>query len=326
MIKVSCIIPIYGVEKYIERCVESLMRQTLKDVEYIFVDDCTPDKSIEILQRVLTRFPEKENQVFIVRHKENKGLPAARNTGMTKARGEYIYHCDSDDFVEDSILEDMYSTAMKTEADFVWCDWALSYENKERAMKMPSYATADEALKSMLGGGMKYNVWNKLVRRSVYLEHGIEFPSGHAMGEDMTMIRLMACAKNVAYVPKTLYHYVRTNGEAMTQSFSEGKIKDMLYNVDSTIQFVSSIKQENIAQWLAFFKLQTKFPFLITDKKDTFDYWKRLFPEANAFIGRNPFESRRAVLLQYLACNNQFWIISLYYKIVYKFVYRLIYS
>ena len=128
--KVSVIIPIYKVEKFIERCVHSLMGQTLQEVEYIFVDDATPDKSIEVLKKCLTLYPNRK--AVVLHHSQNQGLPAARNTGLVAATGEYIYHCDSDDFVEVNMLEKLYQKAKETEAEMVWCDWCLSFEKNER--------------------------------------------------------------------------------------------------------------------------------------------------------------------------------------------------
>ena len=95
--KVSIIVPIYGVEHFIERCARSLFEQTLDGIEFIFVNDSTPDNSISILLRVLEDYPNRQNQVRIVQHEVNKGLPFARQTGIRLAKGEYIAHCDSDD-------------------------------------------------------------------------------------------------------------------------------------------------------------------------------------------------------------------------------------
>lgn len=106
--KVSVIIPIYKVEPFVARCAQSLMEQTLTDVEYIFVDDASPDNSIAVLRKVITKYPERSNYVKVLTHTENKGLPAARNTGLAVAQGEYIFHCDSDDFVEPDMLEQLY--------------------------------------------------------------------------------------------------------------------------------------------------------------------------------------------------------------------------
>ena len=230
--KISVIIPIYKVEKFIERCVRSLMEQTLREVEYFFVDDASPDRSIEILHRSLADYPERKDQVRILTHEKNKGLPAARNTGLAVATGEYIFHCDSDDYVEREMLEEMYAKAKETGADFVWSDWILSFGQNERYMPTREYATPQGALKGMLGGGMKFNVWNKLVKRSVYADNEIRFPDGYGMGEDMTMMLLCACASRVAYIPKAYYHYVKLNMGAFSQTFSEQHMIALKHNVE----------------------------------------------------------------------------------------------
>lgn len=195
--KVSVIVPIYGVEAFIERCARSLMEQTLDGVEYIFVDDASKDGSIVLLKKVMEKYPAKNKAVSIIIHEKNKGLPAARNTGLEKANGEYIFHCDGDDFIESNALELLYNAAKENEADIVWCDWYLTFKKNERRMSEPSFVEPIDALKSMLGGGMKYNVWNKLVRRKLYTENSIYFPEGYGMGEDMTMILLFAYAHKV---------------------------------------------------------------------------------------------------------------------------------
>ena len=105
MPKVSIIIPVYGVEKYIERCARSLFEQTLDDIEYLFIDDCTPDKSVEILKRVLEEYPHRKSQVVIHRMEQNSGQAKVREWGMQNATGEYVIHCDSDDWVDIHMYE-----------------------------------------------------------------------------------------------------------------------------------------------------------------------------------------------------------------------------
>ncbi len=106
MPKVSVIIPVYGVEKYIERCARSLFEQTLDDIEYLFIDDCTPDKSIEMLKQVLEDYPHRKPQVVIHRMEQNSGQAAVRKWGMQNAIGDYVIHCDSDDWVELTMYEE----------------------------------------------------------------------------------------------------------------------------------------------------------------------------------------------------------------------------
>lgn len=130
-VKVSVIVPIYKVEPFIKRCANSLFEQTLQNVEYIFVDDATPDNSIHLLKEVVAFYPNRNEQIHIIHHKVNKGLPAARNTGLEMVSGEYIFHCDSDDYVEPDMLEKLYQKAEETNADMVWCDWFLTFAEKE---------------------------------------------------------------------------------------------------------------------------------------------------------------------------------------------------
>lgn len=323
--KVSVIVPIFKVEQFIERCVRSLMEQTLREVEFIFVDDASPDGSMEVLHKTLADYPERAKQVRILKHEQNKGLPAARNTGLAVAEGEYIFHGDSDDYVEREMLEEMYAKAKEQDADYLWSDFWLSFEQNERYMQVRSYDTPREALQGVLEGAMKYNVWNKLVRRSLYTESGIEFPAGHSMGEDMTMIRLLACAKRVAYIPKAYYHYVRLNMSALTQTFSERHLIDIRHNVDQTVAFLRKVLGTGIEREVALFQLSVKLPFIISDKRTDYQRWKAWYPEANRYIWEAQSLPWRTKLVQWFAAKGQFWAVWLYYKAVYKLIYGVIY-
>lgn len=323
---VSVIIPIYKVERFIERCAVSLMEQTLEKVEYIFVNDASPDESISILYDVIKRYPSRKEQVKIITHEENKGLPAARNTGLAVATGEYVFHCDSDDFVECDMLESLYNKAKECGADIVWCDFFLTFEKNERYMKQPEFVTPKEALKSMLSGAMKFNVWNKLVKRSLYTDNGISFPSGYGMGEDMTMMLLFANAQNVAYVPHAFYHYVKLNTGAFSQTYSERHLVELKYNVHRITDYMQVKFGDELEQELAFLKLDVKFPFLITDDSRKYHMWQEWYPEANKYIGKNKLISARSCALQWFAWKEQFWVIKLYYILINKFIYGVIYK
>uniref|UniRef100_UPI003FF0A562 glycosyltransferase family 2 protein n=1 Tax=Phocaeicola sp. TaxID=2773926 RepID=UPI003FF0A562 len=327
MPKVSVIIPIYKVEAFIVRCVNSLMRQTLSDIEYIFVNDATPDNSMALLQLTVNSYPERKEQVRIVAHEYNQGLPAARNSGLAVATGKYIFHCDSDDYMEDEMLEQLYLFAEGQHADIVWCDWYLSFRQKERYMSQPAYNTPLEALKGMLGGAMKYNVWNKLVRRDLYIDNHIIFPSGYGMGEDMTMMLLFAFARKVAYLPKAFYHYVKLNTVSFSHTYSDRHLKELRYNVDRMVNFLQNQYGIQFEQEIAFFKLEAKFPFLISDgSKGEYRRWTVWFPEANRYILQNRNVSMRSRCLQWCAWKRQFWMVWLYYWLVNRLIYGIIYK
>ncbi len=327
MIKVSVIVPIYKVEKYIARCVKSLLSQTIDEVEYIFVDDASPDHSMDVLLNVIECFPYRKRQVHIVSHEHNKGLPAARNTGLALAQGDYVFHCDSDDYVETDMLEKLYFKAVQEEADIVWCDWFLSFAQNERYMMQPKYEVADEALKGMLGGAMKYNVWNKLAKRSLYTDNNIFFPAGYGMGEDMTMIMLFAFAGKVTYVPQAFYHYVKTNTGAFSQTYSERHLIDLKYNVGRIEDFIRSRYGNSLDKELAFFKLEAKFPFLITDgRKGQYQRWSMWYPEANEYILQNKDVSLRSRLIQWFAAKGMWPVVWIYYYAVIRVIYGVMYK
>lgn len=323
--KVSVIVPIYKVESFIDKCASSLFEQTLDEVEFIFVDDASPDGSVDLLGKCIDRYPARKNQIKIVCHAENKGLPAARNTGLAEATGEYVFHCDSDDFVEPDMLAALYEAAKEKDADIVWCDWYLSFQHNERYMKQPDFATPMEALKGMLAGRMKFNVWNKLVRRKLYTDNVISFPSGYAMGEDMTMMLLFAVSSEVTYVPKAFYHYVKLNTGAYSQNFSLRHFNSVKHNISIVESFLHNKFGHALDLEIACLKLEAKFPFLMSGKHKMHRIWAETFPETHIYITRNYYISIRRRFVQWCA-SKQLWLpVYLHYWLVNKLFYGSIY-
>ena len=317
--KVSVIIPIYNVAPFMERCARALMEQTLREVEFIFVDDASPDASMEILEKVLAQYPERE--VKVLHHERNRGLPAARNTGLAAARGEYVWHCDSDDWPEPDMLEKLYDAAVAARADMAYCDFWLDYGNRKRYMGNPSYQTAGQMVKEgFLAGLMKYNVWNKLIRRSQYV--GISFPEGHAMGEDMTIIAVAVRAHKVVHVPCALYHYVKLNSHAFSNTFSEKHLEDIRYNVERIWPYLEHCPGLD----KMFFKLNVKLPFLLSGSYRQYRLWQEWFPESNAFSDLNLLLPRRTRMLQRWAAKGLWPLVWLYAfgvnRIYYGFIIR----
>jgi len=323
-ILITVIVPVYKVERFIERCVCSLLEQTQRSVEFLFVDDCSPDGSISVLSDVLSRYPDRKDDCRILSHDENKGLPAARNTGLAAARGDYVFHCDSDDWVEPDMLEKMYSIAKVQDADIVWSDFYISFEKNERYMRARDYRTINDLVKKgYLCGDMKYNVWNKLVKRSLY--EGIEFPSGHSMGEDMTMILVSARAQKVAYAPEAFYHYVKLNNNSFTQVMSERNLEDMKFNASRVETMLKNMFPGVYDEDIEVFKLNVKLPFLMSDRKADYLLWEQWFPESNKYCFGNSELPARTKVLQWMAAHRCWWYVWLYYKLVYKFIYGVIY-
>ncbi|MBD1422497.1 glycosyltransferase family 2 protein [Sphingobacterium chuzhouense] len=326
---VSIIVPMYNVQQFVEKCARHLLEQTMENIEIIFIDDCSPDESSAIVSRVLERYPSRKPHVKIIRHKMNKGLPSARNTGLVVASGEYVFHCDGDDWLETEAIERLYNAAKTNNADIVWCDWYLSFQNNERYMSQdPGSAslTSVASVELLLAGKIRYNVWNKLVKTSLYKDHNLHFPDGHGMGEDMAMIKVFAYAQKVVYLPQALYHYVQLNNDAFTKKMTAQHLEDIKYNVDTTIHFIRGIYGDNMDMFVQFFKLNVKLPFLISTDVESYERWLAWYPEANAFIDANPMFSNRAKFIQKTALRRQFWILKLYYYLIIRVVYGLIYK
>ena len=152
------------------------------DVEFLFIDDASTDKSSEVLQSVINEYTEQNLNVKIIRHEKNLGLPSARNTGLKHAKGKYVMHVDGDDFLEKDALELLYKSVQDNDADVAWCDYYITFDNKKRVISQPCFSTTEDAVRGMLRGTMKYNVWNKLCRRTIYNDNRITFPDGRSMG------------------------------------------------------------------------------------------------------------------------------------------------
>lgn len=321
--KVSVIIPFYKVASFVERCTRSLLEQTLPEIEFIFVDDASPDNSRIIIERVSAEY---NRSVRILTHPRNQGLPAARNTGLAEAHGEFIYHCDSDDYLEPTMLEDMYNTATTQQADFVYCDFYLDFGSSRRIMTQPSYTSSEQLVKEgFLAGLMKYNVWNKLVKRSLYVESGLLFPSGHAMGEDMTMIVLATHATRAAHVAKPLYHYLKLNSNAYSNSFSQRHLEDIRFNAGQVLSLLEDWDSSDKERYLGFFKLNIKLPFLFSADRRQLRLWEQWYPEANQFIRQNAHQPYRTRLVQIWAVKGCFTLVRLYSFLINHLYYGIFY-
>lgn len=197
---VSVIIPVYDVEAYVGRCARSLFSQTLSDIEYIFVDDCTPDRSMQVVEDVLADFPARRPQVKTFRMNRNSGQAAVRMQALSLATGDYVIHCDSDDTVEPDAYRLLWEKAVSEDLDIVTCDFLKEGKNgwKHVDGNCPS-------VDALLRDRAPWNLVCRLVRRS--LLDGIVPPAGN-MGEDM-VITLQATlrASRTGHVGTALYRY-----------------------------------------------------------------------------------------------------------------------
>lgn len=219
---VSILVPIYGVEKYIERCAESLFSQSYENIEYIFVNDCTKDRSIEILEDVVRRYPCREDQVKIINHNRNRGLAAARNTGIENAHGEFILWVDSDDFVDPCVVEKLICKQREKNADVVCCDVYLCYDGYKKISRNSYEENPKSYIKKILLGQEKCWIWGKLIRRSLYEKNDIRVEEGCNMAEDFQVFpRLLYYSVVVDYLKEPLCYYECTNLSSYCKTVNE---------------------------------------------------------------------------------------------------------
>lgn len=260
--KLSVIVPMWGVEKYIEKCARSLFESTLDDMEFVFVDDCTPDKSVDVLQRIMEEYPNRKKQTIIVRHEVNKGLPQARKTGVAVAHGEWITHCDSDDWVAPNMYEKMLATAASGGYDLVCCDFI--YQSDNEILWQPTYSenkTSEELRKDLLAFNVSNAVWNKLVHRSIYDIHEIYYPKETMDEDDVFVCQWAYYATRCGYVHECLYYHY-ANPESMTHVKDRKKIlkglNDMITNRKWIVNFLESQNDSDVTEAKLRYKLSVK--------------------------------------------------------------------
>lgn len=226
MIKVSIIVPAYNVEQYIERCLDTLINQTLQEIEIIVVNDGSTDTTKEKIEKYCVEYPEK----VIYLEKENGGLSDARNFGIPHAKGEYIGFVDSDDYVEKEMFEEMYKTAKEENSDMVECDFIWEYPNKQKVDTGKIYQSKKEALLYA-----RVVAWNKIIKREIIEKQKIEFPKGLRYEDVEFFYKILPALDKISFVKKPFVHYIqRENSIANTQN---ERVKEIFNIWDNVIEF-----------------------------------------------------------------------------------------
>ncbi len=224
MLRVSIIVPVYGVEQFIERCSRSLFEQTYQNLEFIFVNDCTPDRSIAVLKDVLADYPDRKDAVMIVNHEINKGLAASRNTGLNNAAGDFILCVDSDDWLEINAIESLVHNQQEKDADIVTGGYLVHGDEGNPFLRTPkALKDKEQMVLQMMQHTWDHFVAGRLVRRSIFLDNGLCWKEGFDVAEDRYMMTLLAYyAQKYDSVDDIVYHYERGNLNALTKA-SDGK-------------------------------------------------------------------------------------------------------
>lgn len=234
--KFSVIVPVYNVEKYIEKCLSSIKTQSLNDFECLIIDDGSKDNSINIASDFI-----KDDDRFIIYHKENGGLSDARNYGIDKAKGEYICFVDSDDYIDEKLLEETYALAKKYDSDITTFDLYYEYENGNKDLAPGGYKEVSSYKEDKNILFINHSANNKIFKRDFLQDKRFIFGISY---EDLASIPIwLAEANNVSYLAKPLYFYMQ-RGNSISHSYDE-RIFDIYKAIDN-IKNNLNIKSEDI--------------------------------------------------------------------------------
>lgn len=257
MEKVSIIIPVYNVAGYINDSIHSALNQSYPNIEYIIVDDCGSDDSIDIAKKIALDNPNKD--VKIIYHDQNRGLSAARNTGIDNASGEYVFFLDSDDTISKDCIEEHLKAIKMYDADFTDSNIkVLGGRNIFTSFNKITEITANNILNNCFNGGIHISAWNKLYKKSFLDKHNLRFVEGLIHEDNVWIIDVARCATSAVVIPNYTYFYYIREGSITTTVSSNNVIRRydswlyiLKYIVDLAEKCNDPVLLSNISSWLS---------------------------------------------------------------------------
>lgn len=315
---VSVIVPIYNVEEYLERCVQSILLQTYENLEIILVDDGSPDKCGQMCDE----YAEQDLRIRVI-HKENGGLSDARNVGTKQAKGKYLLFVDSDDYIERTLVEKTVAEAERTESDLVLFDYIrleddgtteYCYSNLPE-QKVMTLEEEPEILLSAL------SAWSKLYRREFYINAGHWFPKGRLYEDLGSIPKLYLDAKKIVYIREAFYYYTIRKGSIMTSTKVERNYCDRLAMLDTTLDYYKYCGRfEQYRKELEFFAFGAGYfepskEIVLADRKSPYlEKFRQAMHERFPRFKENPYMVRlrkKDRLHLWILENRQYWLMVL---------------
>lgn len=237
MPKVSIIVPVYNTEKYLEKCLNSLVNQTLDDIEVVAIDDGSTDKSSVILDEFAKRYPSK----MVVRHKKNGGQATARNMALSICTGDYIGFLDSDDFVETEMFQKLYDKAQECGADYVGCAYKDLWDKNGTIVVLKDYVGNKPCSnnREMFLGGAKVSPFINFYKRNLIVDNGIFFTEGYIYEDTAFWAKIVPYIKKPVYVEEALACRVRHENSTTTITKPE-KVRNIFPVISDVIEFYIS--------------------------------------------------------------------------------------
>jgi len=321
--KISVIIPVFNAAATLQSSLDSILKQSWENIEICAVNDASTDSSLAILEEFKNKFERNpKRQIKIISQNSNRGVAEARNTALDAITGDLICWVDADDTINPAAIEKAAMRIQDDNADIVGWDWTLSSPNGDRYMRQPDCQTIEEALKALMGGTLRWNLWLFMAKKEIF--NDIRFNPGMNMGEDMmAILKSFLKAKAFSQIHESFYTYRQTES-SLSKRMSEENLSQVCHNLDVAEEALLKSEFAHLAEpYISLLKLNVKLPLLVSVDKNEYIRWINCYPEANAAIMQNNHLPLRTKLLQWMASRKMWCAVKLYNRLVFGLIYKL---
>ena len=287
--------PIYKVEQYLEKTLNSIFTQTYQNIDYVFVNDCSPDNSLQLLRETINKHSIDESRYTIINHDQNEGIAVSRADCIANAKGDYVLFVDSDDWIEPYMVQTLLDATNNGQIDIIGSDISSDFLNGEVKYHHEKYAdTCRENLIKCLNYDINTVLWKLLIKRSLFDNFTIT-PHVDIVEDYIISVKLYYYAKTFRAIPKALYHYVQYNQARVSLQ----KLKSINMHVLGVKEVEAFCREKGIyndliEEKLLLRKFNIKSNFLTKQLYDIKAY-KTIFPEANTIWRKMPYSKKEKI-------------------------------
>lgn len=309
--KVSILMPIYKVEQYLEKTLDSIFTQTYLNIEYVFVNDCSPDNSLTVLKDTISKYGIDDSKYTIISHKQNEGIAVSRTDCIANAKGDYVFFVDSDDWIEKDAVEQMVSATKNGSVDIVGCDFMKDFLSGKATYHHEDYAeTCSENMLRCLNYDIATVLWKLLIKRNLFDNFSIT-PHVDIVEDYIMSVKLYYYAHSFVAIPKAFYHYVQYN-QARVSLQTLWSIKMHIKGVQEVEQFCreKGLLNNYVERKLLLRKFNIKSNFVLNKRLLDCISYQTTFPEAKG-LWREMKYSRKERYKFWLAEHGLFFVLNL---------------
>lgn len=310
-IRVSILMPIYKVEQYLEKTLDSIFTQTYLNIEYVFVNDCSPDNSLQVLEDTIAKYGIDRDRCVIVNHQQNEGIAVSRTDCIANAKGDYVFFVDSDDWIEKDAVEEMVAATKGGNIDIVGCDFMKDFLSGKTTYHHENYSeTCRDNLYRCLNYDIATVLWKLLIRRRLFVNFTIT-PHVDIVEDYIMSVKLYYYAKSFTAIPKAYYHYVQYN-QARVSFQTLLSLNMHIKGVQEVEQFCceKGLYDDYVHKKLLLRKFNIKSNFVLNQKLRDPDSYKKTFPEAKGVWREIPY-SRKERLKFWLVEHDLSFVLNL---------------